>query len=464
MKKHNRTSEKTHRPTEQQEMRGRIAPTLVVCVVSWACALTSTGEALTRDHVGELGEEASEASGVLNVKIFGAKGDGTNDDTKAIQSAIDAALPDKAAVVWFPPGVFTASQIILRQGISLLGSGINPAPHGLGTTIQQKPGTDLDLIISDQPRVGYHHWSKIENIRLMGAKGAVRSSGIKFATATGEGMKFEHLFVSGFGGDGIQVSGGVPFYAEDLHLFGNGVESGQGYGLNIVVSGSAPSETYELSLISGDNNALGLIHLAGASGIGDHQEFFVHGVKAEKHIPGRQNDVIVVENMNGTPVVVIGLSANNNSGELANSLIKIVGSNARLSWFGINGDNKNPNGFRYFVNDTYNKRNFTASAGTSGTYAGSYFFDALNAAWAGSHFGQAESNGDLAGTISISGSASAAHRFATSFNAPPVCTVSPTSDPRDVKWWVVPSQRDFTIHLSAAATITFNYQCVGNPN
>lgn len=52
-----------------------------------------------------------------NVKHFGAKGDGSTDDTAAIQAAIDAAY-----LVYFPAGTYTCmSTLFLRNGSRLLG-------------------------------------------------------------------------------------------------------------------------------------------------------------------------------------------------------------------------------------------------------------------------------------------------------------------------------------------------------
>jgi hypothetical protein len=410
-------------------------------------------------------EEHTEAGTTwLDVKTLGARGDGLGDDTVAIQKAIDGAVERRGSVVFLPSGIYIISQITLRAGISLLGSGINLPGHGLGTILQQKAGTDLDLIVGDQPPSGYHHWSVISNMSLAGAAATKSSSGVRFAAATGEGMKFEHLLIKNFARDGIQATGGVPFYAEDLHLFGNGVGSGSGYGLHIRGGGAVPSQTYLLSMISGDNNMTGLIHLEGASGIGDHQTYLVQGVKAEKHIKGRQSDVIVVDNMNGTPVVILGVAAVNNSGEPGNSVVKVIGSNARLFWFGLNRDNRLPNGYTYTVDDEFNRRYFKDSAGSAGTYGGSYYFDALSTAGPGSHFGQAEANGDLAGKISITGGTSGSHTFAAPFSSAPVCTAAPGSDPGKATWWVTVTASTITVNLSSPARIAFTYHCLGNPN
>lgn len=45
-------------------------------------------------------------AGVINVKNFGAKGDGKTDDTKAIQNAVDAAPENIQSVIYFPKGVY----------------------------------------------------------------------------------------------------------------------------------------------------------------------------------------------------------------------------------------------------------------------------------------------------------------------------------------------------------------------
>jgi hypothetical protein len=64
---------------------------------------------------------------VFNVKDFGATGNGSTDDTAAIQTAITAAGPT-GGIVFLPVGIYVVSnQLILPTGVSLVGTGMGAA-------------------------------------------------------------------------------------------------------------------------------------------------------------------------------------------------------------------------------------------------------------------------------------------------------------------------------------------------
>jgi hypothetical protein len=65
---------------------------------------------------------ASSLAGEWRVTDFGAKGDGTTDDTAAIQQAIDTA-GRTGGELRFPPGTYRVSSVGLRPGVHYLGYG-----------------------------------------------------------------------------------------------------------------------------------------------------------------------------------------------------------------------------------------------------------------------------------------------------------------------------------------------------
>lgn len=113
-----------------------------------------------------------------NVKQYGAKGDGSTDDTTAIQAAINAAAGGVTngtntvgGVVVFPPGTYIHTGLVIYSFIHLWGSGIG------ATVLQLKNGANADSVqgynaaslIGGSSTGGVANWS-IKDLTIDGNK------------------------------------------------------------------------------------------------------------------------------------------------------------------------------------------------------------------------------------------------------------------------------------------------------
>lgn len=103
---------------------------------------------------------------VINVLDYGATGDGTTDDTSAIQAAIDAAQGSPEKSVYFPAGTYvTSSSINVTDRIRIYGEGV------MATTIQSSASDYAIYANLGDPLVGSSsYWGfSVESMSITGS-------------------------------------------------------------------------------------------------------------------------------------------------------------------------------------------------------------------------------------------------------------------------------------------------------
>lgn len=83
---------------------------------------------------------------VINVKVYGAKGDGVTDDTAGIQAAVNYAISIGKSEVTMPAGTYLYGTLTSTSGITFVGDGVTL--NG-GTTLTL---TSLHTIRADTTR------------------------------------------------------------------------------------------------------------------------------------------------------------------------------------------------------------------------------------------------------------------------------------------------------------------------
>lgn len=128
-----------------------------------------------------------------NVADYGATGDGTTDDTSAIEDAIAAADATNGGTIYFPPGTYKITTTLSFTGgdYHLLGSG---GRYSASIIHQVTSNTDALSFAPSSGTAIRTKASRIENLTIAGPGGASSGAGVR----TTNDVHMTHCFVYGF--------------------------------------------------------------------------------------------------------------------------------------------------------------------------------------------------------------------------------------------------------------------------
>lgn len=185
----------------------------------------------------------------INVRMFGAKGDGVTDDTAAIKAAIAKASSNRAkgGVVFFPVGIYriTETLVINANGVELLGENekgaINYDPIAYCGSHIMYDASDSGPIIQFGDNTKWIYHNKLSRLRVGAAAGlTIKPVGI-LANICSE-FTFENFHVNG------RCSVAMLFNACSIGRINNFDIAANVVGLKFVVNNNVPLATGNGSL------------------------------------------------------------------------------------------------------------------------------------------------------------------------------------------------------------------------
>lgn len=201
-----------------------ISPTTGSVVASLALGHANTWTAAQTFNAGELLDKGEI---VFDVKGFGATGNGSTDDTTAIQNAVNACNTAGGGTVWFPAGTYkistnpirlysgTTPNIVGYQNITLAGAGSS----GTNGSVIQQTTTGVDVIkgLNDAANGAQALNITIKDLCLdFGGTATNSGNGIYLAQQSAGGPSFQGFNLENVSATDCQGSGKYGFNFESI--------------------------------------------------------------------------------------------------------------------------------------------------------------------------------------------------------------------------------------------------------
>ena len=148
---------------------------------------------------------------VTNVKVAGVKGDGTTNDTAALQELIDTASAAGGGVLFFPRGTYCAN-LVLKSGVTLtsLAGTLGHIYDNVGVATIRGVTTSWVIDTPDRELVS----AAVVGFNIRGVNEKSATGGIRIRD--GVDCAFRRLHIHGFQNQGILTVDGNPNVYEDL--------------------------------------------------------------------------------------------------------------------------------------------------------------------------------------------------------------------------------------------------------
>jgi hypothetical protein len=172
---------------------------------AFSTATDNSGTVIKPTAVSGAGRWLRIYSGAINVKWFGAKGDGSNDDTTAIQAAINALTIQainsdeaSAGVVHLPAGTYKVSATLAWTG-----PGVTIRGDGMSTTKLKTNGSNYGPVIEVNSGTAHTRFTTFEDFFIDGNS---RTSGTGIRLYQNDMPTFRNLRILNAGNYGIELN------------------------------------------------------------------------------------------------------------------------------------------------------------------------------------------------------------------------------------------------------------------